>query len=115
MKSKEALDKLYDACDDEVLYELGVISRYEVFGIIEKDLERLEKLEDDKLELVIKNKQQDMFITKLIQENTKLKQAIEILKNYISVSSIGELYSFGASYRLTERDFRLIKEVLHNE
>lgn len=48
------------------------------------------------------------------QDYIKLKQAIIILKNYVAISSIGELYSFGASYRLTERDYRLVKEVFKN-
>lgn len=49
MNSKEALDKLYMACDSELLYEQsGIISANELTTIIEQDLERLEKLEQAK-------------------------------------------------------------------
>ena len=90
MTSKEALKRLKQETAPATY--MVDFDKDECIEIIRKDLERLEELEeendnllDDKLELVIKNKQQDMLITKLIQENTKLKQVIEILKSHIGL------------------------------
>ena len=48
MTSKEALNKLCISCDNELLYEQsGIIFINELINIIEKDLERLEQLEDN--------------------------------------------------------------------
>lgn len=46
MNSKECLEKLYDACDKDLLYEqYGLLDAYELFEIIKQDLDRVEMLE----------------------------------------------------------------------
>lgn len=95
MTSKEALEELYNnlGCEEcqnvKCKYKQSTINDCDVWrNTVKQDLDRLEKLEedvddllDDKLELVIKNKQQDTLIGKLIEENSKLKKVIDILKN----------------------------------
>lgn len=95
-----------------------------------KELERLEKLSieiddllDDKIELVVKNKQQDMLIGKLIQENEKLKQVIDIIKDKfkfeLGVSVVKEKYCYSLEFlfnnqyfSITKEEYELLKEVL---
>ena len=138
MTSKEALDKLYTARDENLLYDqCGIIFSIDLFNIVKKDLERLEALEkeneklsieiddllDDKIELVVKNKQQDMLIGKLIQENEKLKQAIDIIKDKfkfeLGVSVVKEKYCYSLEFlfnnqyfSITKEEYELLKEVI---
>ena len=66
MNSKEFLDKLYDACDKELLYEqCGILDAYELFEGIKKDLDRLEE--------------QQNYIQYLYDENQKLNKFIDSL------------------------------------
>lgn len=122
-KEKKALEALY----------LGIYSQNEManyFDLVSKALDRLESLEnendellDKKLELVVKNKQQDMFIEKLIQENEKLKNVIEILKDkrinlvfFRACKDIKEVNLYrSVENKLTQQEYELLKEVLENE
>lgn len=128
MNSKKALSKLYMACDDELLYEQnGIMFPNELYTIIEKDLDRLEKLEKENKVLRekvnhfknIKNRyrRNEKFVEK---ENAKLKKTIEILKDKLEIT----LYSHDEYFNppmingteifknLTQEEYELLKEVL---
>ena len=83
MKSKEALERLYDGFQD------GMAGR-SFFDIIKEDLDRLEKLEN---------------------ENTKLKKAIEILKRKMIIVKLrdNEYIIHGNEY-ITKEQCELLKK-----
>lgn len=47
MNSREALDRLYDACDKMLLYEQCCMEGYDLYEIIRRDLEQLETYDKD--------------------------------------------------------------------
>lgn len=71
MKSKEALERLYDGFQD------GMAGR-SFFDIIKQDLEVLEKFAHENASLHTE-------IDSLHTENAKLKKVIEILKDYLMI------------------------------
>lgn len=120
MTSKEALERLY----------LGLYSTKEnanYYDLVLQDIERKEQLEkenqelkeeydellDNKLELIVKNKQQDMFVDKLIKENEKLKNVIYIAKNIIDWKH--KIYYWYEHNFITEAEYDLLKEILEND
>lgn len=98
MNSKEALAKLYMACDNELLYEQsGIIFINELITIIEKDLYRVEKLE--KVIDIIKNK------------NVNLSELYHLFKwNETTPTEYNE--GLGKDYKLTQEEYDLLKEYL---
>ena len=145
MTSKEALKRLKQETSPATY--MNDFDKDECIEIIKQDLKRLEKLEeeneklkvendellDNKLELVIKNKQQDMFIEKLIQECDKLKKGIGLLTYkpidilHIKISKSveeynklnSECYNFTQEeyeyYELLQEEFDLLKEYLDDK
>ena len=88
--------------------------------------ENVDYLLDDKLELVIKNKQQDMLIGKFIEENIKLKKVIEILKNkgvqesFLKNTKNVNEYNKAIKHlnyfdELTQEEYELLKEYLNDK
>lgn len=125
MNSKEALDKLFMAVDEELLYEqCGVIFATELTKIVEQDLDRLEQLEKENQELRKAIKSWNENGGKLIREKTKLNKALNILRTYVAVSKrrnevngnydISCIYSFGSYKDITQGNYELLKEVLKN-
>lgn len=101
------------------------------FSIIEKDLERLEILEEEYNNLKKDYDNKDLEWCDLLKENAKLKQAIDILKNKLvldieteiakenDIELIGYWLVEGDTQKLytiiTKEEFELLKEVLGNE
>lgn len=85
MNSKEALIKLSNMASP---YYWRTKEQLECINIVEQDLDRLEKLEE------IKNIHREIrdIATEAVNENSKLKKAIEILKDKIN-SYLELLYS----------------------
>lgn len=96
------------------------------FSIIEKDLERLEILEEEYNNLKKDYDNKDLEWCDLLKENAKLKQALDILKdkkvsielllktdNFNQYNRVRHLYD--ASDYLTAEEYELLKEVLGNE
>ena len=129
--SKEALQRLFDNRDCEL--DSYYFMAYEDRKIIEHDLDRLEKLENENKVLRekvnhfknVKNRyrRNEKFVEK---ENTKLKKAIEILndkfKFELGVSTVKEKYYYSLEFlynyqyfRITQEEYELLKEVLVNE
>ena len=95
MMSKEALDKLFKAVDEELLYEqCGVIFATELTKVIEKDLDRLEQLEKA---LDILKEKVYLKVKKYCKEDYENPYKLEVEMDY--------------SYDLTQKDFELLKEV----
>lgn len=106
MTSKEALDKLYMACDSDLLYEQsGIISANELTTIIEQDLDLLEELEDNIKIHKETIKMQHAQIEKLIK-------VIGILKGRICVHQKYICYGGFADIKLTDEEIKLVKEYL---
>ena len=97
MNSKETLNKIYEYI--MIDYDMGLMDNEETealikdYNIIKQDLERLEKLEKENQELKEKCKileeNQETVLTTLessVQENVKLRQVIEILKDELEIS-----------------------------
>ncbi len=88
MNSKEALDKLFMAVDEELLYEqCGVIFATELTEVVEQNLDRLEKLE----------------------------KALDILKEVVSLNSNMILETERQFLRLSKEEYELLKEVLGDD
>lgn len=117
MTSKECLEAILDMLNYEQVDECDKKS---LLRIINRDLEKLEKLE-------IANKNNEGLVRenvdlinrnlKLQDENTKLKQAIKLLKPLVVVKKINGGYVVNARgfEILTECAYELLKEVLENE
>lgn len=94
MTGKEALDKLFMAVDEELLYEQsGYIFATELTKSIEQDLDRLKQLE---------------------KENQELKEAISILKLVSSLNCDKTLETERNFLRLTQEEYELLKEVFES-
>ena len=106
--------------EEKDFYE-GVIYR------ANKKLHELEKLEKENKEL---NRQLDVFFNKLdkntiraidlisydlLDENTKLKKALEILKEVVSLNCDKTLETERQFLRLSKEEYELLKEVLSND
>ena len=131
MNSLEALKTILINCKDLLVDKNGKVVKLEdLIKTIKQDLERLEKLEEENKQLktkldrslpkiVIRNTL-DNVLPSLEEENEKLKQAIEILKNKIDFEDLGEMQS-GNMYRgyfndcLDDEEVNSIKEVFNNE
>ena len=101
MTSKEALDKLYMACDSELLYEQsGIISANELTTIIEQDLNRLEKLE--------------MVIGILEDKGVDVGMLIHLMQ---CDNDEPDYYNEGLKkeYQLTQEEYELLKGVFEND
>lgn len=97
MTSKEALVRLYDAIDKNLLYDqMGIIFSIDLYNLIKKDLERLEKLE--KAIKILKNKK--VSIELLLKTN--------ILNEYNRVRHL-----YDADF-LIQKEFKLLKEVFED-
>ena len=108
MNSKEALDKLYMAVDEELLYEQsGYIFATELTKVIEQDLERLEQLEKENQNLkeVMKNREEGTI---------ELIKAIKILndkfKFELGVSVVKEKYCYSLEFLFNNQYFSITKE-----
>ena len=133
MNSKEALNKLYMACDNDLLYEQsGIMFPSELTRIIEQSLDRLEKLEKEnqKLKNTILSLELDTCIPKLRQENNDLKKVIKILKEAVDeieiitcdeedcYGEVGLYQKINGSISIplkTKEEYILVKEVLESE
>ena len=125
MESKEALKDLLDILMNfERIYAID--DTHEVkkqkFEIIEKDLDRLEKLEKENQELKEKcrmlEENEEAVLTTLeisVQENTRLKKVIEIFRKMCSLNNNKTLETEECFLRLTEEEYELLKEVFGNE
>ena len=125
MESKEALKDLLDILMNfERFYAID--DTHEVkkqkSEIIEKDLDRLEKLEKENQELKEKCKMleenEEAVLTTLeisVQENTRLKKVIEIFRKMSSLNNNKTLETEECYLRLTEEEYELLKEVFGNE
>lgn len=115
MTSKEALDKIvYDfnetitgmnGLGEIIVGNLLIKSYKEELGIIQKDLERLEKLEKALKIIINKNLNAKLFVECL--ENHKEKY-----KKEMSFKEIGFRLCFASN--LTKKEFELLKGVLCN-
>ena len=125
MESKEALKDILDILMNfEHIYAIddthGV--KKQKFEIIEKDLDRLEKLEKENQELKEKcrmlEENEEAVLTTLeisVQENTRLKKVIEIFRKMCSLNNNKTLETEECFLRLTEEEYELLKEVFGNE
>lgn len=116
MNSIEALNKLYMACDNDLLYkQSGIMFPTELTKIIQQDLDRLETFNY----ITIQN-------VELREENTKLKEAIKIIINKGVNKLILKNTKIFAEYNtiikhleyfdeLTQKEYKLLKEVFKNE
>lgn len=109
MRSKLALRLLKEVANKE--HELEFNSILDLVNIINKDLERLEALEDN--ETIVTN-----YTFNLIQENEKLKKAIKILKDKLDISIFDVFLNITIDLKtlklkhLTQQEYELLKEVL---
>lgn len=116
MTSKECLEKLYDACDKDLLYEqCGILDAYELYEVIKQDLDRLEKLEDNIKIHKETIKMQQNQIESLQSENQKLENAIEILKEVCSLNCDKTLETERQFLKLSQEEYELLKKVLGGE
>ena len=118
MTSKEALENLTYCVN-------GIGSKEKYYNIIKQDLERLEKIEENYYSLNISCEEIEFENVRLEEENKKLKQAIDILKD--KKVSIGLLlknntlnqynrvrHLYDADF-LIQEEYELLKEVFENE
>lgn len=107
-----------------------LIHHYEtIFPIIEKDLDRLEELENENKELNNKNIALELWNDCYTKENAKLKKAIEILKNkkvnifhiwgFDDYLQYKQYYFFDEEHTeedmLNLEEFNFLKEVIFDE
>lgn len=113
--------------------------------IVKQDLNRLEKLEKENSELLIKNEKLDTRIvaleelnninrkitSKAIDENTKLKKVIKILEDNLQLIIVQDIdpffkkkiytviltqfYKKYSGFEVTQEEYELLKEVLNDE
>lgn len=113
--SKEALENLTYCVN-------GMESKEKYYKIIKQDLDRLEKLEKENKELRKSIKSWNENGGNLLKENTKLKKAIEILKNKTVVivalklsKDLNDYNRMTSFENLTQEEYELLKEVLGND
>ena len=93
MTSKEALDKLCMACDDDLLYEQsGILFPNELIEIIEQDLEVLE----------------------IIKKHFEIKMIDVLGTKTITIMEKREPFNIVA-HIVTNKDHKLLKEALSND
>lgn len=120
MTSKESLEQIMEK------YIFYVPARSEgkehlinCLNIIAKDLERLEKIEENYYSLNISCEEIEFENVRLEEENKKLKQVIEILKDELWLYENGDyrLSVMGShDYQaLSKMDYELLKEVFEND
>ena len=129
----------YRQCRSEEVEEIK-----QAFKELKQDLERLEKLEEENSKLLIDNERLDIRIctleeivninrkinelaTKAVNENEKLKQALDILKDILGLYLDEETFEGKTIYALmsktlgicisnhTKGSYELLKEVLGND
>ena len=130
MNSKEALKKLFfDNEDIKVDITLNDRKVCEIYNTIKQDLDRLEKLEKENKELRKSIKSWNENAGNLLKENTKLKKAIDYLKDNFKLK-ISESYNEDGTIKyilfsdrtalkygliVREENIELLKEVLKND
>ena len=122
MTSREALEKVIEDISLEWGYEGIEDELREKLKPLYEDLDRLEKLEKENQELKNKNSALELWDKCYTKENSKLKKAIEIIRDknvnivYIKIFKDYKLYSqyyTGSSKDiLTNEEYELLKEVL---
>lgn len=124
MNSNKALDNFMKTLCE---YETDTNNKGSVYphwyNIIKQDLERLEQLEKENQELKEKNKKwQNLFGCDLcdalgreilLEENAKLKKALDLIKDYLTIANDVPLMTF-AERCFTEEEVKLLKEVLED-
>ena len=136
MNNKEALESIKNTKTNHikneklgqprVMYLVKELRKKEI-QTIKKDLDKLEKLKKENQELLVNKNVAQGIAIKLKEENDKLKQALEILKDkfdikishtiedipiiIISLEETGEWYCIDIS----EEQYELLQEVLGND
>lgn len=127
--------ELYGSCFDKPLCN-------ELYNTIEKDLDRLEKLEKENqtlnqtIQTIRQNARNDYVEFEILkdcikdltnicnefqEENAKLKKAIEILKEKLDISIFDVFINITINqktiktHHLTQQEYELLKEVIENE
>ena len=124
MNSKEALErlirKLYNSND------ICVSLSAEDYMLVEAIMQDLDRLEKENQELVVNKNVAQGIAIRLKEENDKLKQALEILKDKfkfeLGVSVVKEKYYYSLEFlyvneylTITQEQYELLKEVLGND
>lgn len=112
MNSKEALERLYN-----LVCKFSPFLPFNLYEPIKQDLDRLEQLEkENKLLKDINeiNKKIEVKSFELINENTKLKKALGLIKDYLTIANDVPLMTF-AERCFTEEEVKLLKSVLEEE
>ena len=140
MTSKEALDKLYMACDSNLLYEqCGILFPTTLTDIIEQDLERFKLIEEDYYSLnkeyewiefenvKLKQENKELLVNKNVAQGIaiKYKKALDIFKSKIELPLEDDfdvinkdnvhLYHLRVKALVNEEEYNLLKEVLEND
>ena len=113
----KALKMSCDTCIDNEVIEAQVLAiRYLEENLeMKQDLERLEVLEKEHLpylQLLTNNAKYQCDNEMLLQENEKLKKAIDILKKYLYVVMDNSGHIINADGYLLKQEYDLLKEVL---
>lgn len=121
MTNKRILEQLYNAS------QIGTTSKEnekvlkDYYKVVLRDLNRLEKLEKENKELRKSIKSWNENVGNLLKENTKLKKAIEIIKekkvdipkllanDFNNYNALAVFFGFK---QLTQEEYELLKEVL---
>lgn len=95
------------------LYSVGELRKTEI-KTIQKDLEKLKKLEKKNKELLINKNVAQKIAIKLKNDNDKFKKVIEIFIKFIDIHKPIDFDTF-LNFYYNEDDICLVKEVLKNE
>ena len=113
MTSKECLEHICKNCDNEccpyIHYEQ---SRCAFYGVIRKDLDRLEKLEKENKELKERYKHRAETSNDLCKAVKQYEKAIDIFREICSLNCNKTLETERCFIRLTDEEYSLLKEVL---
>lgn len=128
MNSKECLERLLKYVN---INEADLITKYGYSALndiktIKKKLDKLEKLEEENLVLLVNKNAAQCIAKKFKEENDKLKKALEILKSKfkfeLGVSVVKEKYCYSLEFlynnqyfTITQEQYELLKEVLRND
>ena len=116
---KEALDKLYMAVDEELLYEQsGYIFATELTKPIEQDLERLEQLEKKYQKLEERFKKRAELCSEFAEYISQYEKVLDFFMDKFKLELKGNrLYFFynNQYFELDKEEEKLMKEVLGYE